>query len=158
VDINSTLWGQMITFAVFVWFTMKYVWPMLTEALKERQKIIAEGLAAGERGHKELEISQKSAIKHIREAREEANHIIDLARKQAIMIIEEGKLEANLEKEKILTLAKTEIEQQIRAAQEQLQGQLVNLVTLTTEKLLHRAINDDDQKTLLEIERKGIYG
>lgn len=158
MNINATLWGQMITFAVFVWFTMKFVWPMLSEVLKERQKRIADGLEASDRGHKELEISQKSAIKHLKEAREEANQILDLARKQATMIIEEAKLEAGQEKAKILGLAKSEIEQQIRAAQEQLQNQLTSLVTSCTEKLLRRAMNDDDRQALLEIERKEMKG
>lgn len=154
MDINATLFGQMLTFAVLIWFTMKYVWPMLQEVLNERKKKIADGLYAAERGHKELELAQKNAMKTMREAREQAQQVVELARKQAYMIVEAAKLEANQEKEKILALGRSEIAQQIRAAEELLQGKVVDLVTVCTEKLLHRAVNDSDQKRLLEIEQE----
>lgn len=154
MDINATLFGQMITFAIFVWFTMKFVWPMLEEALKARQQKIAEGLYAAERGHKELELAQKNAMKNIREGREQAQQIVELARKQANMIVENAKVEATQEKEKILALGRAEIEQQVRAAQELLQGKIVKLTTVCTEKLLHRSLNEADQKRLLDIEQQ----
>lgn len=153
MDINATLFGQMITFAVFVWFTMKYVWPPLQAMLKARKLKIAEGLTAAERGHKELEIAQKTAIKEIREGREQAQHILDMARKQAISIVEEAKHEANQEREKILNLGKAEIEHQTRMAEKALKSQVTALVIDSTEKLLRRAMNDDDQKILLDIEK-----
>ncbi len=127
---------------------------MLEEALKARQQKIAEGLHAAERGHKELELAQKNAVKNMREARESAQQIIELARKQANMIVETAKLEATQEKEKILALGRAEIEQEIRAAQELLQGKIVKLTMVCTEKLLHRSLSEADQKKLLEIEQK----
>ena len=95
MDINATLIGQMITFAIFVWFTMKYVWPPLERILKARQEKVAEGLAAAERGHKELEIAQKYAIQHIHEARSKAVASIEKAKKDAADIIEEAKNNVN---------------------------------------------------------------
>lgn len=158
MDINATLWGQMITFAIFVWFTMKYVWPVLQATLQARQHKIAEGLEAAERGHKELEISQKSAIKHIRESRIEAQQILDLARKQATMIIEAAKNEANQEREKILNLGKAEIEQQLKMSELALQKKVISLVSASTEKLIQRSLTAEDQNTLLEIEKIEFHG
>lgn len=141
----------MITFALFVWFTMKFVWPVLEKTLKERQEKIAEGLMAAERGHKDLEIAQKNAVKQLREAHEQANHIIDQATKQATFIVEEAKKEAQLEREKILRAGKMEVEQERRDARSSLQGEVVNLVVKTTEKLLKRTLNDSDQTALLDL-------
>lgn len=153
MDINATLIGQMITFALFVWFTMRFVWPVLEKILKERQDKIAEGLAAAERGHKELEISQKYAIQHIHEARSKAIEEIEKAKKQAIIIIEEAKLEANREKEQIILQGIAEVEQQWRAARDKLQTEIVDLAIESAEKLLTRTMTESDHKALLEIER-----
>jgi F-type H+-transporting ATPase subunit b len=157
VDINLTLIGQMITFAIFIWFTMKYVWPPLENMLKVRQERIADGLHAAERGHLELELAQKTAVKEMREAREIAAQIIDQAHKQAIIIIEQAKADANIEKQNILTAGQAELDQAQQKAREKLKAEVVNLTILSTEKLLHRTMNDDDQKRLLEEELKS-YG
>jgi len=150
VDINATIIGQMITFAIFVWFTMKFVWPLLEASLKERQQKIAEGLAAAERGHKELEISQKYAIQHIHEARSKAMETLEHAKKQAALIIEQAKFDANEERAKILALGQEELEEEKLKARETLQSELIQLTIASTEKLLGRVINDHDQQILLE--------
>jgi F-type H+-transporting ATPase subunit b len=150
VEINATLLGQMITFAIFIWFTMKYVWPPLEKMLKERQTKIAEGLYAAERGHHELELAKKVSVKEIREAREQAVYILEQAHKQAIVILEQAKSDAVQEKENILAFGQAELKQAATEAREQLKEEVVNLVILSTEKLLKRAINDEDQKALLE--------
>ena len=151
MNLNATLIGQMITFALFVWFTMKFVWPMLEKVLKARQEKIVEGLAAAERGHKELEISQKYAIQHIHEARSQALHTIEQAKKLAAGILEQAKAEATSEKEKIIAEGFSEVQQERRLAREQLQQEIVQLTVASTEKLLGRVLNDRDQKTLLEL-------
>lgn len=158
MEINATLWGQMITFAIFVWFTMKFVWPMLEEVLKAREKKIAEGLEAADRGHRELEISQKSAIKTIREAREQAEHTLELARKQAAMVIETAKRDASFERDKIMAQGIAELEKMVRVAREGLHKEIVNRVIDTTEKLLHRSLTEADQKNLLEITKEELHG
>jgi F-type H+-transporting ATPase subunit b len=150
VDINATIVGQMITFAIFVWFTMKFVWPLLEAALKERQQKIADGLAAAERGHKELEISQKYAIQHIHEARSKAIETLEYAKKQAALIIEQAKFDANEERTKILALGQEALEEEKLKARETLQSELIQLTIVSTEKLLGRVINDHDQQVLLE--------
>lgn len=153
MNINATLIGQMITFALFVWFTMKFVWPNLEKTLKERQHKIAEGLQAAERGHKELEIAQKYAIQHIHEARSKAVEAIEQAKKQAAFIIEQARQEANLEREQILTLGQAEVKQQQRVAREELKNEVASLVVLSAEKLLSRTITETDKKAFLD---KGI--
>lgn len=153
MDINATLFGQMITFALFVWFTMKFVWPVMEKTLKDRQEKIAEGLMAAERGHKELELAQKKATGEIREAREQALHILDQAHKQASLVLEEAKVLAMQERENILHAGRNEIDQETRKARSVLRGEVVKLVTVTTEKLLARTLTDQDQKNLLDISK-----
>lgn len=152
MDINATLIGQMITFAIFVWFTMKYVWPVLEKILLERQQKIAEGLAAAERGHKELEISQKYAIQHIHEARAKAVDLIEQAKSQAAIIVEQAKAEATREREQIVLLGKEEVEQARQVVKEQLREEVVSIAIASAEKLLGRAITETDQKRLLNAE------
>lgn len=149
MDINATLIGQMITFALFVWFTMKFVWPHLEKILQERQQKIAEGLAAAERGHKELEISQKYAVQHIHEARSKAIETIEHAKKLAATIVEEAKAEALLEREKMVALGHEEIAQALHQAKTQIQTEMIELTIKSTEKLLGRVMSEDDQKMLL---------
>lgn len=149
MDINATLIGQMITFAIFVWFTMKFVWPLLENNLKIRQEKIAEGIQAGERGHKELEIAQKYAIQQIHEARQKAQETLEQAKKRATQIIDEAKLEANQEREKIIQHGHAEVEQERLVARQQLQAEVIKLAIFSTEKLLKRTIEEDDQKRLL---------
>ncbi len=154
MDINATLVGQMITFALFVWFTMKFVWPVLEKILKDRQQKISEGLAAAERGHKELEIAQKYAIQHIHEARSKAVDAIEQAKKQAAFIIEQAKIEALKEREQIVSLGHEEIKQERRVAKEQLQNEVVNIAIASAEKLLGRVITEADHKAFLNAETK----
>lgn len=151
MDINATLIGQMITFALFVWFTMRFVWPVLESILKLRQEKIAAGLAAAERGHKELEISQKYAIEYIHEARGKAVETIEHAKKQAALIVEQAKAEASKEREQIVALGHEEVEQKRRKAKEELQNEVVTLAIASAEKLLGRVINEVDHKTLLNM-------
>lgn len=143
----------MITFAIFVWFTMKFVWPVLEKALKERQEKIALGLMAAERGHNELALAQKNATKHIREARERAMYLVEQANKQAAFIIESAKQSAGQEREQIITSGEMEIAQQRIVAKEQLQKEVAELVIATTEKLLGRIITEADHKMLLDLQR-----
>jgi F-type H+-transporting ATPase subunit b len=150
MDINATLIGEMITFALFVWFTMKFVWPHLEKILHERQQKIAEGLAAAERGHHQLEISQKNALQHMHEARSKAVETIEHAKKLAASIVEEAKTEAVREREKIVALGHEEIAQALQQAKTQIQMEMVELTIKSTEKLLGRVISENDQKMLLD--------
>jgi F-type H+-transporting ATPase subunit b len=154
VNINETLIGQMITFALLVWFTMRFIWPPLDKTMQARRETIAEGLAAAERGHKELELAKALAADVIRDAKIKAETNIDRARKEAAVIVEEARVEANRQRESIIEMGNAEVEQERRAAEEKLKKDLVNLVILGTEKLLKRNIDNTDQTTLLDLGTK----
>jgi F-type H+-transporting ATPase subunit b len=141
MNINATLLAQTIMFVLFVWFCMSFVWPPIMTALANRQKQIADGLAAGERGKHELELAAKHAAKELHVAKEKASEIIALAEKRAIEIVEEAKGNAKVEGDRILTGAKAEIEQEVNRAKEGLRQQVSDLAIAGAEKILRREID-----------------
>lgn len=147
MNINVTLFGQMITFTLFVWFTMKFVWPMLTSAMDERHAKIADGLAAAEEGKRKLETAGTEVETMLREAREQASQIIDNANKRANQMIEEAKQSAKDEGQRMLGVAQGEIAQAHQLAKDQLREHVATLAIAGAEKLLRRNIdqtaNDD---------------
>lgn len=142
MNLNLTLLGQMITFAVFVWFTMKYVWPPMTKALTERQKKIAEGIAASEKSQRELELAERKVMEMLQQSRDTASQIIEAANKRAEIIVEEAKEGARLDAQRILSHAQVQIDQAVIKAKEDLRLQVGHLVLLTTEKVLGRSIDE----------------
>ena len=88
MEINATLIGQLITFAILVWFVMKYVWPPITKAMHEREKKIAAGLEAAERSKRELEQAEHKALAIIHAAKQDASQLIDQAHKRSVQIAE----------------------------------------------------------------------
>lgn len=149
MNINATLLGQTITFFVFVWFCMKYVWPPIMQALAERKKQIADGLAAGERGKHELELASKRGAGMLHETKQKSAEIIVQAEKRAEQIIEEAKANAKTEGERLLTGAKAEIEQEIHRAKEGLRQQVADLAMAGAEKILRREIDAKAHAELL---------
>lgn len=141
MNINATLLAQTVMFVMFVWFCMSFVWPPIMSALANRQKQIADGLAAGERGKHELELAAKLASKDLHAAKEKASEIIALAEKRAIEIIEEAKGNAKIEGDRIITGAKAEIEQEVNRAKEGLRQQVSDLAIAGAEKILRREID-----------------
>ena len=150
MNINLTLIGQSIAFAVFVWFCMKFIWPPIMRALEERKKNIAEGLAAAERGKKEHELSEKRAAEVIREAKGKAADIIAGAEKRGAEIVEEAKNDAKVEGERIITAAHGEIEQEINRARETLRGELATLATAGAEQILGKEIDAGAHRKMLD--------
>ena len=114
MNINATLFGQMITFTIFVIFTMKFVWPHITKALSDRQKKIADGLAAAERGERSLELAQHKVADLLRDAKIKSSAMIDQANYRANHIIEDAKNLARDEGELMLALAAEEINQEMK--------------------------------------------
>jgi len=150
MNLNATLFGQMITFALFVWFTMRYVWPPITKALHDRQKKIAEGLACAERGVHELELAQQKAKEQLREARTHAAEIIDQANNRAIQIMEETRAQAHLEAEQIMTMAKEQIQQQMELAKQALRQQIVEIAISGAELILKKNIDKAANSALVD--------
>jgi F-type H+-transporting ATPase subunit b len=143
MNINLTLIGQSITFALFVWFCMKFIWPPVMGALEARRKEIAAGLAAAERGQHEQELAEKRAAEHIKEAKSQASDIVAQAQKRASEIVEEAKGDAKAEAARIVTGANAEIEQEANRAREQLRQEVVSLAIAGAEKVLKREVDKE---------------
>lgn len=141
MNINLTLIGQSITFALFVWFCYAYVWPPLVNALEERKKKIAEGLAAAERGQHAHELAEKKAAERLKEAKGQASEILAQAQKRASEIVDEAKDDAHVEADRIKAGADAEIEQEINRAREHLRKDVVVLAMAGAEKILKREID-----------------
>ena len=150
MNINATLFGQTIMFAMFVWFCMKFVWPPIVAALDARKKQIAEGLAAGERGKHDLELAAKRSAELLREAKVKAADIIAMGDKRASEIIEEAKVQAQSEGGRIIAAAKAEIDQEVFRAKEQLRTQVTSVALAGAAKILAREIDAKAHNDLLE--------
>jgi F-type H+-transporting ATPase subunit b len=150
MNINATLIGQSISFIIFVWFCMKYVWPPIMAALEERKKKIADGLAAAERGKHEQELAEQRAKEVIQQAKEEAAGILAQAQKRASEIVEESKDTARVEGDRIITAANAEIEQEVNRAKESLRSQVVSLAVAGAAKVIDRELDAKAHDALLQ--------
>lgn len=150
MNINLTLIGQTLTFIVFVWFCMKFVWPPIMQALHDRKAKIADGLAAAERGQHDKELAQKRAKEVLHEAKGEAAEIIAQAQKRASEIVEEAKADARTEGERLKVAARAEIEQETNRAKEQLRGQVVFLAVAGAGKVLERELDERAHSDMLD--------
>lgn len=149
MNINFTLIAQAIAFAVLIWFTVKFVWPPLLNAIETRQKEIADGLAAAQEGRSALEVAAKKSEATLNEAKQKASEIIGQAEKRATQIIEEAKGNAKAEGERILTGAKAEIDQEINRAKEGLRAQVSALAVAGAEKILRKEIDSKAHSEML---------
>ncbi|MDH3871403.1 MAG: F0F1 ATP synthase subunit B [Gammaproteobacteria bacterium] len=149
MNFNATLIGQSITFIVFVWFCMKFIWPPIMHALDERRKKIADGLAASERGKHEQELAEERATEILRDAKDRAGEIIVRAEKRAGEIVDEAKVDARSEGGRLLTAARAEIDQEINRAKEDLRGQVVTIALAGAGKVLEREVDQHAHDELL---------
>ena len=149
MNINATIIGQMIWFALFIWFVAKVVWPALNRMIETRQKTIAEGLAAAEKGRQTLELSSRQAEQDIRMARERAAEIVAQAEKRAAQMIEEAKTAAREEGDREKSAARAEIEQEVARAREMLREQVAALAVAGAEKILRREVDEKAHAELL---------
>jgi len=150
VDINATLIGQAIWFAIFIWFTMKFVWPPLQRAMSNRQKQIAEGLAAAERAKNDLELASKRSAEMLREAKLKAQEIIGQGEKRAAQIVEDAKGVAKDEGAKLVAGAQAEIEREVSRAKEALRAQVAALAVSGASKILQREVDPKAHAQLLQ--------
>lgn len=150
IDVNLTIIGQLLTFIILVWFTMKYVWPPITQAIHEREKKIASGLDAAERSKRELEHAEHKALTIIREAKVEATQHIDQAHKRATHILDEAKETARVEGERMIEQAKGEIAREVSLAKEALRKQFAALAVAGAEKIIQNNLDANVQSALLD--------
>ncbi|MFD0740158.1 F0F1 ATP synthase subunit B [Lysobacter koreensis] len=150
MNLNMTFFGQMLSFAILVWFTMKFIWPPLNAAIEERQKKIAEGLAAADNSQKALAQAQQNADSAMRDARVKANEVIDQAHQRANQIIDQAKNDALAEAARQKALSDAEIVASANRAREDLRKQVSLLAVSGAEKLLKREIDANTHKVLLD--------
>jgi F-type H+-transporting ATPase subunit b len=150
VNINLTLFGQMVTFAFFVWFCMKFVWPVILKAMEERQQKIADCLDSADRSVRYLDAAQSKVSDQLKEAKQEAAGIIDQANKRANQIVDEAKQQAAAEGERLKVAAQAEIEQEVNRAKEELRATVAGLALAGAEKVLEASIDDKANKEIVD--------
>jgi F-type H+-transporting ATPase subunit b len=149
LNINATLIGQLIAFIFFVWFCMKYVWPPIIGAIEERQQKIADGLAASERGEKDLELAQEKATDQLKEAKAQAADIIEQAKKRGSAIVDEETQRGHSEREKIIAQGYSEVEAERNRTKEELRQKVAILAIAGAEKILEREIDAAAQSDIV---------
>lgn len=150
MNLNATLFAQMVVFLILAWFTMKFVWPPLINALDERAKKIADGLAAAEKGKTELEAAHKRVDQELASARNEGQQRIADAEKRALVVAEEIKTNAQAEAARILAQAKADAEQQVVKAREALRAEVAALAVKGAEQILKREVDQTAHAQLLD--------
>ena len=147
---NLTLVAQAVAFALFIWFTVKFIWPPLLSAIEARQKQIADGLAEAERGRSSLSEAQKQTEVLLREARARAQEIMAQAERAASHRIEESKSQAKAEGERQLATAQAQIQQEVQSAKQQLREQVAQLAVSGAEKILRREVDAKAHAAMLD--------
>jgi len=150
MDINATLIAQGITFFIFIMVTMKFVWPPIMQAMQERQQRISDGLAAAERGKRELADADEKVKDLIRQAREEAQRIVDQANRHSVEMIDEAKAQARAEGARLVTAAKAEIGQEVARARQTLRAEVATLVVAGAGRILEKEIDPNAHARMLD--------
>ncbi|MFW5432392.1 MAG: F0F1 ATP synthase subunit B [Methylophilaceae bacterium] len=149
MNINFSLFAQAAVFFMLIWFTVKFIWPPLLNAIEKRQKEIADGLAAASEGRNALEAAAKKSEGTLTEAKQKASEIIGQAEKRANQIVEEAKGTAKSEGDRIIESARSEIDQEVNRAKEGLRAQVSSLAIAGAEKILRKEINAKAHSELL---------
>ena len=149
MNFNATLIGQLIAFAVFVGFCMKFVWPFLLQAMEERETRIADGLAAAEKGQLALTEAEAKKSEMLEESKQQAAEIISQGQKRHDELVESAKDDARTEKEKILAAAQAEIEQERTQTREQLRSEVATLALSAAEQILMREVDRNAHNDVL---------
>lgn len=150
MNINLTLFGQLISFIIFVWFCKKYIWPPVIAAMQERQKQIADGLNAADRAGHDLQLAQEKAAEKLREAKEQASGIIDQANRRASQIVDEAKDQARVEGERLKEAAQAEIDQEYNRTREALRSRVAELAVSGAEKILQSTVDQSAHSQMLD--------
>jgi len=150
MNLNLTLIAQAVTFAAFIWFTVKFIWPYMLRAIEARQKNVADGLAAAEQGRRSLETSTRQSEEAVAQARNRAAEILTQAEKRAAQLVDEARGAAREEGNREKAAAKAEIEQEVTRAREQLRDHVASLAISGAEKILQREVDAKAHADLLE--------
>ena len=149
MDFNLTLIGQSLAMLLFVWFCMKYVWPLIMGAIEQRQTEIANGLAAAEQGQNSLSTAKVEVDKLIAAARDQARGIVDQANTRASSIVEQGKADGEAARKAQVEAGRAEIGVELNRAREELRGQVAKIAMAGASKVLGREIDANAHRDLL---------
>jgi F-type H+-transporting ATPase subunit b len=158
MDINATLLGQMLVFGVLIWVSWKFIWPPLVKAVEDRQKKIAEGLAAAERGQVELQSANGEAQTILNAAREQAKKIVDQAHRREVEIVEEARTTASEEGKRIVDSSRQDAQQEKARARDELRRDVATLAVAGASRLLQREIDPTAHADLIEQLARDIEG
>ena len=158
MEINATLIGQMLVFGILYWFSWKFIWPPLVKAVEDRQKKISEGLAAAERGQKELQQSHGDAAVIVNEAREKALKIVDQANRRSNELVDEARATAITEGQRLVGDAKQEITLEQARARDALRKDVATLAVAGASRLLEREVDPKAHADLIEKLAREIEG
>lgn len=150
MNFNATLIGEMLSFAILIWFSVHFIWPHLTKAIEDRQIKIAEGLNAAEKAHAELKDADQKVAAEIKVARQQASEIIDKAQQQGNQIIEKARVDAIEEINRLKAAAQDDIASMAQRAREQLREQVGALAVQGASKIVQREVDASTHKALLD--------
>ncbi|MEJ2565462.1 MAG: F0F1 ATP synthase subunit B [Gammaproteobacteria bacterium] len=150
MNITATLFAQIAAFALFIWFVNKVLWGPVTKMMADRQKRIADGLAAADKGKHEMALAEERAKELLRDAKTQAGEIIAQAEKRSNEIVEDAKQTARSEGERLKAAAQAELEQEVNRAREQLRGQVAGIAVAGAQRILSREIDAQAQSDLLK--------
>ena len=150
MSITATLIAQVIAFVLLIWFVNKVLWGPLTTMMAERQKRIADGLAASDKGKHELELAEKRASEILHEVKNQAAEMLTKADKRASEIIEESKGQAHAEGERLVNAARAEIDQEVNRAREQLRSEIAAIAATGAARILEREVDAKAHSKLIK--------
>ena len=150
MNLNASLLAEMFAFGLFVWLTMKYVWPVLLAAINEREKKIADGLADADRAKQELSQAHDQAGGILKEARGKAADAVNTANQQASQILEDARKQSQEERQRQVEAAKAEIQQELNRAKDALRAEVAKVALAAAERIIEREIDPKAHKALLD--------
>jgi F-type H+-transporting ATPase subunit b len=150
MDFNLTLIGQTVSMIVFVWICMRYIWPIVMNVIETRRKEIADGIAAGEKGQRELADARHGSDAMMQEARQKAVQVVDLAHKRSVDLVSEAKHTAVAEGERLISSARSQVANEQTHARDDLRREVAALAVIGAAKLLGREVDPKTHAALLE--------
>ena len=150
MNITATLFGQMITFVIFVWFIKAYLWEPLTQAMEDRTNKISEGLASAELGEKKIEEAKIEYEKIVEDAKSKASDVINMAQQQSSNLIDEAKATSKKEADKIIMLSNQQISQDVNIAKDELRKEISRIAIACAEKVIEAEINEETHKAIFD--------
>ncbi|MCL9782631.1 F0F1 ATP synthase subunit B [Vibrio sp. S4M6] len=150
MNLNATMLGQALSFVIFVWLCMRYVWPPLSQMLDERQKEVAEGIRNTEMAAKELALAKENGSYLIDEAKKDVSKMIAQGQKRREQIIEEAIQEAEKEKARIIAQGEAEVESEKNRVRQELKDEMADLVINSAQKLINKNLDTDSNRALVD--------